>query len=247
MYGSGNTGSFRGQFRVEHFFQPDDDVLLTTQFALSEPVATIVTNNARIVEDNGWPNVEGRLAAGLGAVEEFAGGRKQRRAELGVSGMVGQLRTSKSLLAPTDPQSPNRVTIETWGLGLDVKLAVTDRFGVAGELFIGQGLGEYNGGVLQSFNTDTIQAIRTRGGWGEVYYYFTDQFHLHTGYGIDAPLRQDLASTQFAKNQTYLANFVYDASKVLQLSFEVDYRKTDYIAFENANGVVFLTQMLWRF
>lgn len=247
LYGSGNTGSFRGQFRVEHFFQPDDDFQLTTQFALSEPVATIVANNVRIVEDNGWPNIEGRIEGGFGEIEELAGGRKQRRLEIGVSGLVGQLRTSRLITAPTDPDDPNRATIDLWGLGLDAQISVTDRFGFAGELFIGQGLGEYNGGIMQSFNTDTYKPIRTRGGFGEAYYYVTDQFHIHAGYGVDAPLERDLAPTQFAKNQTYFTNFVYDASKVLQLSFEVDYRKTDYIAFENSNGVVFMTQMLWRF
>jgi hypothetical protein len=247
LFGSGNTGSFRGQARVEHYYKPDDSFQLTSQFALSEPVSSVVTNNTRILEDNGWPNVELRLAAGLGSVEALAGGRKQRRAEFGVSGTVGQLRTSRLITAPTDPEVPNRAIVNTWGLGLDGQLAATDRLGFAGELFIGQGLGEYNGGILQSFNSKTLGAIRSRGGWGEVYYYFNDQLHLHTGYGIDAPLRQDLAPTQLARNQTYFANMVWDASKVLQVSFEVDYRMTDYIAFRNANGVVFLTQMLLKF
>jgi len=80
-----------------------------------------------------------------------------------------------------------------------------------------------------------------------VYFYFTEKLHLHTGYGIDAPPRQDLAPAQFARNQTLFNSLVWDASKVLQLSFQVDYRETDYIAFPNADGVVFLTQMLWRF
>lgn len=246
LFGSGNTGSFRGQVRVENYLKPSDGFQLTTQAALSEPVASVVTSNTRILEDNGWPNVEARLAAGLGAVEELAGGRKQRRAEVGVSGVVGQLRTTRLITAPTDPDVPNRGVVNTWGLGVDGQLALTPRFGVAGELFTGQGLGEYNGGVLQSFNPN-LRAIRTRGGWGEVYYYLTDQLHLHTGYGIDAPTRRDLGPLQLAKNQTYFANLVWDASKVLQVSFEVDYRKTDYIAFRDASGVVFLTQMLWRF
>lgn len=247
LFGSGNTGSFRGQVRVERFFNPSDEVQLTAQVAISEPTATIVTNNLRILEDNGWPNVEGRFATGLGDIESYAGGRKQRRAEFGISGIIGQLRTTRLITAPLDPDVPNRAVINTWGLGLDGQFAVTKQFGFAGELFIGQGLGEYNGGVLQSFNSATYQPIRTRGGWGEAYCFFTEQFHVHAGYGVDAPLREDLAATQFARNQTYFANVVYDVSKVLQLSFEVDYRKTDYIAFQNASGLVFLTQMLWKF
>lgn len=247
LFGSGNTGSFRGQARVEHFYKPSEVFQLTTQAALSEPVASVVTSNTRILEDNGWPNVEGRVAAGLGEVSQAAGGRKLRRAEVGVSGVVGQLRTSRLITAPIDPDAPTRAVVNTWGLGLDGQWAVTPRFGVAGEFFIGQGLGEYNGGVLQSFNPNTFRPVRTRGGWGEVYYYFSDQIHLHTGYGIDTPTWGDLAPTQIGRNQTYYTNVVWDVSKVFQVSFEVDYRKTDYIAFRDASGVVLLTQMLWRF
>lgn len=247
LFGSGNTGSFRGQVRAEHFFKPSDTFQLTCQLAISEPVATIVTNNRRILEDNGWPNVEARLALALGSVEELSGSRKLRCLELGVSGVVGQLRTTRLITAPTDPEVPNRAVVDVWGLGVDGQWAVTPQFGFAGEFFIGQGLGEYNGGVLQSFNSETFQAIRTCGGWGEAYCYFSDNLHLHAGYGVDAPLRRDLAPTQFARNQTYFANLVWDATKVFQISFEVDYRKTNYIAFANADGVVFLTQMLWRF
>jgi hypothetical protein len=247
LFGSGNTGSFRGQARLEHFFQHSDTFQWTTQLAVSEPVSTVVTNNVRILEDNGWPNLEGRLAAGIGPIQELAGGRKQRSVELGMSGAVGQLRTSRLITAPTDPEVPNRAVVNTWGLGLDGQVAISESIGFAGELFIGQGMGEYNGGVLQSFNSRTLGTIRTRGGWGEAYIYLTESLHLHTGFGIDAPLRRDLASTQFARNQTYFANLVWDVSKVLQISLEVDYRKTDYIGFDNGNGLVVLSQMLLRF
>jgi hypothetical protein len=245
LFGSGNTGSFRGQVRAERYFKPGEALQLTAQAALSEPVSSVLQSNQRILEDNGWPNVEARLAAGVGSVLELAGGRKLRPVEVGVSGTVGQLRTSRLITAPTDPDL-NRAVVTTWGLGADAQLALTERFGVAAEFFVGQGLGEYNGGVLQSFNAG-FRPIRATGGWGEVYYYLTDQLHIHTGYGLDAPTRGDLDPTQIARNQTYFTNLVWDASKVLQFSFQVDYRKTDYIAFPNAEGVVFVSQMLWRF
>jgi len=247
LYGSGNTGSFRGQARLEHFLKPDEAVQVTTQVAIGEPVATLVTNNRRILEDNGWPNVEGRVGLGLGPVTELAGGRKERPVQFGVSGVVGQLRTSRLITAPTDPEVPDRSVVGVWGLGVDGEWAVTECFGLAGELYLGAGLGEYNGGVLQSFNSETFRAIRTRGGWGEAYVYLTDALHLHCGYGIDAPIQRDLAPTQFAKNQTYYANLVWDVSKVVQFSFEVDFRRTDYIALKDADGVLFLSQMLVRF
>jgi hypothetical protein len=76
LFGSGNTGSFRGQVRVEHFLKPSDDFQITTQAAISEPVSTIVSGNRRILEDNGWPNVEVRVEAGIGG-----GPRSVRRPE----------------------------------------------------------------------------------------------------------------------------------------------------------------------
>jgi hypothetical protein len=244
LYASGNTGSFRGQMRVEHYYRPADGFQLTTQFALSKPVASVVTDN-RLVEDNGWPNIEGRVAGGFGAIRDVAGGRKLRPVEIGVSGLVGQLRNSR-LFAPTDKESA-RSTIGVWGLGLDLQAAVTDRFGVIGEFFTGSGMGEYNAAIGQTFNGTTLRGIRSTGGFGELYYYFTDQLHLHGGYGIDAPLRQDLAATQIARNQTYFANLVWDAAKGFQISGQVEYRKTDYVTFRSADGVVFTTQFLWRF
>jgi hypothetical protein len=247
LFTSGNTGSFHGHTRVENYYKPSHDFQITTQLALSEPVASVVSSNQRILEDNGWPNVEGRVAAGIGAIQDFAGGRKLRPFELGVSGVVGQLRTSRIVTSPTEVDSPVRAIVDVWGLGVDAQIPLTHEFGFAGEFFTGQGLGEYNGGIGQSFHPTTFKAIRSSGGWGEMYYYLSDQLHVHTGYGIDRPNRSDLAPTQIARNQTYYTNVVWEASKVFQVSFEVNYRKTDYIAFRNASGVVFVTQLLWRF
>lgn len=82
LFASGNSGSFRGQFRLERFYKPSDDFQITTQVALSKPTATVITGSnsidGRITESNGWPNVEGRIAAGVGEEGELVGGRKSR-------------------------------------------------------------------------------------------------------------------------------------------------------------------------
>ncbi len=201
LYGSGNTGSFRGQVRGEYFFEPTDALSVTTQVALGEAVTTVITDNRRLVEDNGWPNVEAGLAMGLGAVREYAGGREQRPVVFGMSGVVGQLRNSRLVTAPADVEPIARSVIDVWGFGADVQASLTNRFGFLGEFYFGSGLGEYNGGITQSFNGVSLQAIRSRGGFGEAYFYFTDKLHLHAGYGIDSPVGRDLSSTQIARNQ----------------------------------------------
>lgn len=251
LFDSGNSGSFRGQIRLEHLFKPSDEFQLTTIVALSKPTATVVTGsnsiNSRITESNGWPNIEGRIAAGIGEEDELAGGRKWRPVTWGVSGLIGQLRNASIALNP-DPNDPffRRATINVWGLGTDLTAAITSRLGVRGELFLGQSLGEYNAMIGQTFGSNR-QAIRGAGGFGEVFYYFTDSLHVHTGYGIDAPVIRDLAADQIARNQTFYANAFWDITKAFQVSFEVQYRKTDYVTFKDARGAVFMTQFLWRF
>ena len=184
LYGSGNAGSYRGQIRFERYVHCDDGSQLTFQFGLSEPISTLLVPADPLVEDNGWPNIEARLAYGFGEVQEYMGGRKQRPVEFGVSGVVGQIRI-------TEPNF-NRVVDDIWALGCDLKWAITDRLGMKGELFIGQTLGEYNAGVLQNYNPQTFGPIRTKGGYAEVYYYLHPKVHLHCGYGIDNPIKSDL-------------------------------------------------------
>jgi hypothetical protein len=92
--GSGNAGAgFPGQARVERYFHPADDTQITLTVALSEPLPTTVNNNLQISEDNGWPNVEARAALALGPLQG-EGPPAKRPFEAGVSGLVGQLRTT---------------------------------------------------------------------------------------------------------------------------------------------------------
>ena len=65
--GSGSAGnSIKGQIRVERFVPVGSDSQLTLQGALSEPLNTFDIPDISLDEDNGWPNVEGRIAFGLG-------------------------------------------------------------------------------------------------------------------------------------------------------------------------------------
>ena len=60
----GNT--IKGQIRVERYLKLGSDSQLTLQGAISEPLNSVKTPDISLDEDNGWPNVEGRIAFGLG-------------------------------------------------------------------------------------------------------------------------------------------------------------------------------------
>jgi hypothetical protein len=249
MFTSGNTGSFRSQARLERSLGSANSNSLLFQLAVSDPIQSVIeSRSVRIEEDNGWPNIEGRINAGLGSTQQYAGGRQARPFELGVSGFVGQLRTTRSILSPPDPQSPIRQIADCWGFGIDSAINLTDRFGFQGELFTGAGLGEYNGGIGQSFDSTAGRAIRSSGGWGELFVYLTPKLHLHSGYGIDAPLQRTGDTFLLTENQTWYTNLVWNWTKNIQISNQVDFRRTNFRdPLLDAEGVIFYSEFQWKF
>lgn len=220
---AGNTGFIRGSFRVERYFKPTEDFQITLQSALGQPVVSEFAtpfpgSDLTLGETNGWPNLEGRAALGFGKMEpRYGAPQPSRRFEVGVSGLLGQVRTSTTA---------NRVLATTAGVGFDLTANITDRFGVRGEFYKGQAMGSYFGGSGQSVNTDTFRAIRSIGGWGEAFYYLTPKLHTHWGGGIDDPRNQDVGNNQRTQNQFVFGNLIWDLTKNLQLGFEVSRYET---------------------
>ena len=247
LSGSGNAGNnFRGQVRMERFIRPSDRTQWTLQFAISEPISTAITPDLTVTEDNGWPNVEGRVMYGSGPPEQI-GAEVRRPFEVGLSGVVGQVRRTGDIGGV-----PTRVVSDVWGVGLDWRWKMTDRFGMQGELVHGQGLGTYNAGILQTINAERFTAVQTSGGWLEAWYYWTPCLHSHFGYAIDDPLDRDLATVNAAlsapvRNETWFANCLWDVTPSFRAGFEFTWRETAYDKLPDAEGAGFHTQFRWSF
>jgi hypothetical protein len=235
---SGNSGLYRGQVRAEHFWHPAQDEQITLTAGLSDANPTLVNNDV-LTEDNGWPNVEVRAAWAMGPLKQ-SGLAAQRPFEVGVSAVVGQVRSTN--LGPL-----TRVVGDVWGAAGDYRWRVNEYWGFAGEVFTGQGLGTYGGGILQTVNSATFNAIRTTGGWVEVYYYCTPCVHTHWGYGLDDPIDRDLNVGQARYNDTIFSNIIYDVTQSLRFGFEVTYRETNYVTLPGNDGFGLHGQAQWKF
>jgi hypothetical protein len=235
---SGNAGIYRGQLRVERFLYPATNEQITLTAGISDANPTLLTDDV-LSEDNGWPNVELRAAWAVGAPEQV-GLAPVRPFEIGISGVVGEIRSTA--IAPL-----TQVVANVWGGAADYRWRVNDIWGFAGEFFTGQGLGTYGGGILQNVNSATFEAIRTNGGWAEVYVYLTPCLHTHWGYGVDDPLDRDLAVGQVRYNDTIFANAIFDVTQSFRLGLEFTYRETDYVTLPSNDGFGVHGQMQWKF
>ena len=250
---SGNPGAYRPQFRLENHFKAGEGFGGALQLAASSPVTTALPDQVdlsnlqsqEIVEDNGWPNVEGRLSLGFGASKERAGGRQLRPLELGFSGGVGQLRVLDNIRALTPlTLTSDRSVISVWGAAFDGQLALGRRLGISGELYTGQGLGEYMSGILQTYNRSSNQAVPTSGGWAQLYVYLSDNLRLNLGYGIDNA--QDGGAFSLLTNATAFANLLWDVNPWLQLGLEGNYKLTTYDTFGDKDAWIVISQVMFR-
>jgi hypothetical protein len=135
-----------------------------------------------------------------------------------------------------------------WGLGADARWAADPRWGIQGEGYIGQGLGSYGASGLANVNPVTFEAIRTAGGWVEVYYYWCpDTVHTHVGCGIDDPVDADAGPTLPIRNQTCYVTTIWDVTKAFRVAFQASYLRTSYSILKDNEGFIFQTQFMWKF
>ncbi len=94
------------------------------------------------------------------------------------------------------------------------------------------------GGIGQGIDPVTRRSIRDNGGWFDVWYDWTSRFHTHSGYSIDDPNNQDVASaTGRVYNAFFFQNFIFDVTPKFLVGFEVSSWKTHWVASGDAESV----------
>jgi hypothetical protein len=191
-------------------------MLLTLQGSLNADLNMDTVPASTFNEHAGWPLVEGRAALTLGPR-----GKGDLPMTVGVSSHVGEYRVT----------FPGAVDLpaKTWSLNADVKIPFNKCWGIQGEIFTGENLSTFLGGIGQGYDFTLRQSIYSQGGWVEAYHYWTPSLHSHAGLFIDDPNDANLfAATARTYNQVYFGNIIYDVTKQFSLGLEVSSWRTLY-------------------
>lgn len=229
---SGNPGnSLRTQLRAEYRGEFGGNHGFSIGAALSEPISTSVSDDfTDRAEDNGMPNLEAKAQLRLGQPD---GDTLLARPalEVGVSGVYGEFRK----FAGTAPPWPPPDVFRPWGAALEAGARLGSRFGIHGELYAGEALGNYLGTALQTVNPASRKAIASHGGWLEATLVLTPNLRMNAGYGIDQPDRADLFAGQVARNQTAYLNLFTSITPAFTMGLEQAWRRTEYLGWPGAD------------
>ena len=221
----GNIGYRRAQLRGERFLAFSDTSLVTAQLSANQ---TVFSDGTTVIrgESPTWPIIEGRIAWTIGDR-----GKGARPITIGISGHIGEGQSDHTILGPNHHH-------RTWSGNIDFRMPITDRLGVQAELFTGENLGAFLGGIGQGIDPTTLQPIRSTGGWFDIWYDWTPWLHSHVGYSVDNPNNNDLATVgERSYNQFYFGNISYDVTKKFLVGFEVSSWKTNYVGLLPGDSV----------
>lgn len=238
--GVGNLGYRRAQLRLERYFDLSDILLITAQWSansniiINPPASTNVAGT-----EGGWPDFQGRIA--------FTFGRREnpgcRPITLGFSGHIGEQYWD---FRPPNPDPVSNLSRKTWSFSLDFDWPITERLGFQCEFFTGENLAAYMGGILQTIDRGTRSPILSNGGWFDVRYDCTPQWHWHAGFSIDDPLNRRMTSGR-CYNHVYYVNTTYDFTKQFNLGFEASFWETHYIGLAPGETARFELQAKYAF
>lgn len=236
LWDAGNVGYRRPQIRLTKDHLLSGETSLKFQGAITRTVGRDVLGpgaTSESGEDAGFPTVQGRvgitfpwLAAGATTV--------------GVSGHVGQEEYDLSATGANKD-------LDSWSINLDWLQPINKWLTVKAELFRGENLNMYFGGIGQGVNTTTMNEIASKGGWCALALGPCDQWRFNMGIGVDDVDADDVNAGDRTLNRAVFGNAIYALNKHAEVGFELSHWRTDYRGAGDADNVRFQTSLIYKF
>jgi len=231
---AGNIGYRRPQIRITKTVTTGDSGSIVAAAALSRSIGDDFgqLEPGDSGADSGVPTVQ------LAVTRKFTLAGKP--AGVGISGHLGkeELRERLGEVVPT---------FDSWSLGLDYSLPVSPKVTVKGEVWTGQDLDDYLGGIGQGINLVSGDAIESKGGWLAVEITPGPRSFIGVGVSVDDPKDEDLLPGQRSRNSSVWTNYLYNVRSYLRTGLEISHWATDYIDLEDSSAFRLQSTIIYSF
>jgi hypothetical protein len=217
LWNAGNTGYRRPQIRLTKGLPLNEKVSLKFEGAIVRTIGRTDPTGSETGEDEGFPTVQGRMSVAF----PFIG---PKPTAIGLSGHKGREQYDLD-------NTGRNADLDSQGVFLDVFMPVTKWFTLQGELFSGENLNTYLGGIGQGVNTAIPTAPReigSKGGWLAASLGPWSKWAFNVGAGVDDVDADDVAVGARTLNSCVFANAIYSWNKHVQAGLELSRWNTDY-------------------
>jgi hypothetical protein len=240
---TGNIGYRRPQIRLTKVLGIDGDVDLTLEGAITRTIGrdnVFLAGTLDSGEDSGEPTLQGRASVSMPV---FC----SKPATIGLSGHYGK---EEYDIAATGSHEDFR----SWSLNVDFLQPVNSWLTIKSELFTGENLDAYLGGIGQGVTltgANRYDEIGSHGGWVAASLGPWGAERYNVGVAMDDVDRGDVdeGATGGARtlNRCVFANMFYVIDKQAEFALELSHWKTDYAGSGDADSFRIQTALIYKF
>jgi len=232
---AGNIGYRRPQIRLTKSYDLGNDLDLKLEGALARNIGTDSNikndpfDTAESGQDSGQPMYQGRTSLTFPMLA-------YKPTTVGVSGHWGK-----------EEFDTNNKKFDTWSLNLDINQPVNEWLTIKSELFRGENLNQFLGGIGQGINTTTFNEISTKGGWIAASIGPFDKWRFNTGFTMESVDRDDLNASDRNVNSSIFGNMIYSFNKNTDWGLEISRWRTDYKDAADADDLRVQSSFIYKF
>ena len=236
---TGNIGYRRPQIRLTKEYGLDTKTDLKLEGALARTIGRDSVTGTDSGEDSGLPTVQARASMSLPL---FVG---TEASTVGISGHIGE--------EEYDITAGGRnKEFTSWSLNLDLTQPVNKWLSVKSELFTGENLSAYLGGIGQGVITDVNQPnhyeeIGSTGGWIAAGLGPWDNARFNVGVAMDDVDRGNVNAGDRTLNRSVFGNMFYSLNKNTEWAVELSHWRTEYRGHGDGDSLRAQTSLIYKF
>jgi hypothetical protein len=237
---TGNIGYRRPQIRLTKEIGLEGDIDVKLEGALARTIGrndALMPNGTESGEDEGFPTVQARASMTLPVYGPD-------RTTVGVSWHWGKEEYDTTIFGDHED-------FKTWSLNFDLTQPICEKMAIKAELFTGENLDAYLGGIGQGVTTapgiNQYDEVSSTGGWIAASLGPWDSARYNVGVGMDDVDRGDVQVGDRTLNRSIFGNIFYTLNKHVEWALELSHWKTEYRGSGDGDSLRLQTALIYKF